>query len=516
MNTATGGSAARSAATLTIAELVTVSVVWAVTWGGFAALSSLGGHPLSTGAEHQLTEVLGITAVVVALAAAGLRLNRWRISGDQRELRIALALSTFGAWRLGFGLVSRLGGATHTARVGSLVASLGLVATFTFLLAPHGSRSTARAWRRWALPTLAAGTLVGLIAALPGSSLLLAGSDLATTGEADRILSQLACAALWCVVATTFRRDAREGGRADAWSALLFLGLAQSRVAMSLAGPGTLWPILGMALRLEGLLVGVIGLNREMRDEMLAAQLVTHRLLQERRARELTATDRRHDVRASLFAIQSSAMALDDRFDGDDDTRAESIAMFAKAVRAEAARLERLVNEAPPSPAARFDVVEVIEPLVACDRILGQHIDIHSPVSVLAFGCPDATAEALRNLLDNARRHAPGSPVVVTVAAEDDAVRVTVADAGPGIRAAHRDHIFDRGYRGDTPAEGSGIGLASARHLCRAQGGDLVLEPSTGAGAAFTVILTAARRAGVTQQPTADGNVPPAPEVVRS
>jgi hypothetical protein len=47
---------------------------------------------------------------------------------------------------------------------------------------------------------------------------------------------------------------------------------------MALAGTASLWPLLGMTLRLESLLVGVIGLNREMRDEMVEAQLVACRL----------------------------------------------------------------------------------------------------------------------------------------------------------------------------------------------------------------------------------------------
>jgi signal transduction histidine kinase len=60
------------------------------------------------------------------------------------------------------------------------------------------------------------------------------------------------------------------------------------------------------------------------------------------------------------------------------------------------------------------------------------------------------------------------------------------------VRPADRDRIFERYERGAAGAghEGTGLGLFVSRQLCRAMGGDLVLEPfAEGQGAAFTITL---------------------------
>ena len=85
-----------------------------------------------------------------------------------------------------------------------------------------------------------------------------------------------------------------------------------------------------------------------------------------------------------------------------------------------------------------------------------------------------AVGRVLRNLVDNAVRHA-GSRVVVTVA--DGSVRVD--DDGAGLDPADRERVFERFVRLDEARErdegGSGLGLAIAREIAREQGGDVVL-----------------------------------------
>jgi signal transduction histidine kinase len=70
---------------------------------------------------------------------------------------------------------------------------------------------------------------------------------------------------------------------------------------------------------------------------------------------------------------------------------------------------------------------------------------------------------------------------------------MTVSDQGPGIAEADRGRLFGRFVRGAerSPDEGSGLGLYVSRELCRAMGGDLVLEPPSGRGAAFSIHLAA-------------------------
>jgi signal transduction histidine kinase len=114
----------------------------------------------------------------------------------------------------------------------------------------------------------------------------------------------------------------------------------------------------------------------------------------------------------------------------------------------------------------------------------------------LAIADPDQLDQVLWALLDNAVRYGGGAAIRARVAPrpKESRLGVTIADAGPGVRPEDRDRVFERYERGAAGVgiEGTGLGLYVSRSLCRAMGGDLVLEPTGGEpGAAFTVLLPA-------------------------
>lgn len=97
---------------------------------------------------------------------------------------------------------------------------------------------------------------------------------------------------------------------------------------------------------------------------------------------------------------------------------------------------------------------------------------------------------ALTNLVTNAVGVGPaGSVVTITVNSTEDAVAITVADEGPGIREAEQDKVFERYWRGDDGREGGGdgIGLSIVRHVAVAHGGHVAIRSplANGAGAEF-------------------------------
>lgn len=94
--------------------------------------------------------------------------------------------------------------------------------------------------------------------------------------------------------------------------------------------------------------------------------------------------------------------------------------------------------------------------------------------------------QVLRVLLRNADAHA-ASRVSVTLDVVADALRVEVADDGPGVSPEHAPRVFDRFYRADASrtGRGAGLGLAIARRLARAHGGEVELVDP--AGAVFVV-----------------------------
>lgn len=107
----------------------------------------------------------------------------------------------------------------------------------------------------------------------------------------------------------------------------------------------------------------------------------------------------------------------------------------------------------------------------------------------LRFDCdlaPDALAfagesqdlhEMLGNLLDNACKWAQGR-VAVQACAEGRRLLVTVDDDGPGLGAAERERVFERGIRADERQPGSGLGLAIVREVAQLYQGQVRLEAS--------------------------------------
>ena len=114
----------------------------------------------------------------------------------------------------------------------------------------------------------------------------------------------------------------------------------------------------------------------------------------------------------------------------------------------------------------------------------------------LALGDRDQLDQVLWALLENALRYGARTPIDVAIALEPGTsdLLLTVTDHGPGVADDDRERLFGRFERGTgrPTGEGSGLGLYVSRELCRAMGGDLVLEPAApGRGAAFTIRLPA-------------------------
>jgi signal transduction histidine kinase len=72
-----------------------------------------------------------------------------------------------------------------------------------------------------------------------------------------------------------------------------------------------------------------------------------------------------------------------------------------------------------------------------------------------------------------------------------NAVKVSVADTGPGIRPEFHLEIFDDFFRlpGSESAEGMGLGLAIARRLLQGMGGKIWVESESGAGSKFCFLI---------------------------
>ncbi len=98
-------------------------------------------------------------------------------------------------------------------------------------------------------------------------------------------------------------------------------------------------------------------------------------------------------------------------------------------------------------------------------------------------GDAEQLGRVVRNLLDNARRHADAHVDVTLRAARHD-VALDVVDDGPGIDPGDRERVFDRFVRLDDArardAGGSGLGLAIAREIVHAHAGSIRVAERAG------------------------------------
>jgi two-component system OmpR family sensor kinase len=103
--------------------------------------------------------------------------------------------------------------------------------------------------------------------------------------------------------------------------------------------------------------------------------------------------------------------------------------------------------------------------------------------------------QVVANLLANARTHTPaGTRVVTSITPDQDWVRVSVADNGPGVPEPLQRNVFQRFTRGDDSrartSGSTGLGLSIVAAVAQAHGGRVELASSPGS-TTFSVLLPA-------------------------
>jgi two-component system sensor histidine kinase KdpD len=207
-----------------------------------------------------------------------------------------------------------------------------------------------------------------------------------------------------------------------------------------------------------------------------------------------------HDLRTPLASIKAGVTSLlDEGVIHDDRQQRELLTTILE----ETDRLNRLVGNildlakiragALISRRVPTAVDEVAEAVVARmrPRLTDLVVDLQ-----LAPDLPDIPADPLQldqvltNLVENAARHSPaGGTIRIHATRTERAVRVRVADEGPGIHVDDREKVFEAFYRGRESPEspGSGLGLSIARAIVTAHGGRIWVEETMGGGTAMVL-----------------------------
>jgi signal transduction histidine kinase len=204
-------------------------------------------------------------------------------------------------------------------------------------------------------------------------------------------------------------------------------------------------------------------------------------------------SDASHELRSPVASIRAELeVALA-------HPAASNLRDVATGVLNETGRIERIVedllllarlDEGAAPASATVDVGRMTR--AATDRVIAVDIDVDAADGLLVKGSESELSSVVRNLLDNAARHAR-SKIAVAVASRDGMVIITVDDDGPGIPPTDRQRVFQRFTRLEHARSrtdgGVGLGLAVVDRVVRHHNGSVTVTDHPAGGARFQVVL---------------------------
>jgi two-component system sensor histidine kinase MtrB len=222
------------------------------------------------------------------------------------------------------------------------------------------------------------------------------------------------------------------------------------------------------------------------------------------RVQQRFVSDVSHELRTPLTTIRMASdviYASRENFD-------PVIARSAELLLSQIERFENLLSEL--LEVSRFDaevavlsldkidivalVKRSVEDLKFALREQDSEIRIHSAHDqVIIDADPRRVERIMRNLVGNAIDHAKNEPIDITIAANDEALSISVRDYGVGLAPQHIDRVFDRFWRADPSRSrirgGTGLGLSIAREDAQLHGGEIRVWGELNQGSNFVLTI---------------------------
>jgi len=240
---------------------------------------------------------------------------------------------------------------------------------------------------------------------------------------------------------------------------------------------------------------------REVRSLIKAFNSMAVRLQANEEQRRDLLADVTHELRTPLTVIQGNIEALLDGVYPADETQLKSILEEAQVLnrlvedlrtlalaesgalylRKESTDLGVLLNEAAGAFRLQADEAQVAISVEIADEPPLMDLD------------PERIRQVLSNLIANALRYTPPGGVIrlrmgLDHQSSTPRLALAVSDSGPGIQEADLPHIFDRFYK-THDSSGMGLGLAIAKYLVTAHGGEIWAESAPGQGTTMHILL---------------------------
>jgi len=234
---------------------------------------------------------------------------------------------------------------------------------------------------------------------------------------------------------------------------------------------------------------------------------ITARARLERAKSEFVATAS-HELRSPLTSIKGFVELLAGAPAGMSERQKEFVDIILRSTD----RLVELVNDLLDVARLEADHVEISRrPIDAAEAVrevaelMGpriqakhQHLELElGPALPLAMADPGRLRQIVANLLTNAHLYTPeAGRIKLSGRADEDWVRIEVADSGVGMSQDELDHVFERFFRaGDARANsGTGLGLSIVKSLVDLHQGRLEVSSQPGQGTTFSVLIPAATR----------------------
>lgn len=238
----------------------------------------------------------------------------------------------------------------------------------------------------------------------------------------------------------------------------------------------------------------------EIRGLASAFNHMSHQVQQAQERLRHFVADVSHQLKSPLTSIHGFARAITDGTAVDEETVQKS----AVIIRDESRKMMRQVDELlelsrmqSGQVSLARDPVDLEELLKQCREIFIPRIEekelrlsMDIPLLPRIHGDYDRLEQVFNNLLDNAIKNSPaGDEIRITALKTADVVEIRVIDCGPGIPPEQIPYVFQRFYQAMGVRTGVGLGLAIAREIILAHGGDISVTSDPGEKTEFIVIL---------------------------
>lgn len=233
--------------------------------------------------------------------------------------------------------------------------------------------------------------------------------------------------------------------------------------------------------------------------ERLQSALRAERLADAQRRDLITAVS--HDLRTPLAGLRAALEAIEDGVVDDPRTLRRYAADMQRQVETLVALVDDLFelvqidSGAILAESSRARLDDVVGSAVAACRAQAKEKGLLLEHRLDGAGtalCSPRLVRVLQNLIQNAIRHTPSDGLVrIEAHRGEEGLEIAVEDTGEGIPEDAASRVFEPFWRGDTArtSPGSGLGLALAKRIVEALGGDIRVESSPSRGSRFAVLL---------------------------